>query len=263
MHFKLFLLILFAPATLFTAAQKPIRKGVTVNTPAKKEPVAKYSINQLNGKWQEIKRMNAKNKKVLDFSDTLLLIFEKGKVEMKDATSMRMTVKGEAEIEAPNSLTVAGDVYSIESLKDDKLMLNDGEFLRLMQKKEQLYFETVGKTIVEKDSFPKPVDIDLNNLKGKWLVYSRKAEPGVVKKETAVIKSITVKNVTADGIAFGEIVFYTSDVSISASCQLVTKNGSIKIVSEKNTWMLYAYKLANEEFVFGDTASLLYFSKRL
>jgi len=44
-------------------------------------------------------------------------------------------------------------------------------------------------------------------------------------------------------------------------CQLVTKDGVIKIVTDKDTWNLFAYKADGKEFIFGETGKLVYYSK--
>src|SRR6476661_1892849 len=113
--------LFFSVITLLTGiagiAQKPIRKGMPPIQVAKPpERAAYYSVSQLNGKWQEVKRTSIRGKKPVDFSDTLLLQFDSNKVEIKDATSMRMTMRGDAFIEPPYNLIAAGDEYIIRSL---------------------------------------------------------------------------------------------------------------------------------------------------
>lgn len=262
MYSRLILLILLIPVTILTAtAQEVKRKGVTVSQVKKKESVARYSLSQLGGRWQEIKRIPAGSKEPTDFSDSLLMKFDNDKVEVKYATSMTMAMNGTAQIDAPNSLAAAGDIYSIRALDKSQLVIDDGEFTRTMQKKDQFYYETARKIKEEKDSLPKPVNIDINNLKGKWLVYARKAEPGATNAQTVLIKSLDITSVSEDGIAFGQVVFYTTDISKSSPCQVVTKDGLVKIITEKDTWSFYAYKADGKEFVFGDTAKLVYYSK--
>ncbi len=262
MYLKLFLLILFiAGYSLNTTAQRVKRKGVTENQGKKKEPVAKYSLSQLEGRWQEVKRIPAGSKESTDFRDTLLMKFDNSKVEVRYTSGMLMAVRGYAQIDAPNSLAAAGDAYSIRSLDNDKLVIDDGEFTREMQKKDIFYYETVGKLKEQKDSLSAPVSIDINNLKGKWLVYARKAEPGYVTAETALIKSLDINSITEEGIAFGQVVLYSTDLSKTFSCQVVTKDGLIKIITEKDTWSFYAYKADGKEFIFGETGKLVYYSK--
>ena len=68
MYLKLFLAILFmAGYSLNTTAQRVKRKGVTENQGTKKTPVAKYDLSQLDGRWQEVKRIPAASKESTDF----------------------------------------------------------------------------------------------------------------------------------------------------------------------------------------------------
>lgn len=263
MFLKLFLIGLFISCSLLNSnAQRVIRKGVTENKPAKKTTVAQYSLNQLQGKWQEIKRVAAGTSEPVNFSDSLLLNFYNGRVEMKETSSMRISMTGDAEIEAPNILTAAGDVYSIHSVDKNKLVMDDGEFTRELQKKDQYYYEITRRIKIEKDSVTEAVNIDINNLKGKWLVYGRKAKPGSIKPLTPIIKSIEVNSISADGIAFGEIVYYTSNICKILPCRLVTSDGIIKIITDKDTWSFNTYKADGKEFIFGDTNKLVYYLKQ-
>lgn len=262
MRYKYFLSGLLITGISFSStAQKVKRKGtepIQVNAKAR---AAAYSIDQLSGRWQEIKRIPAGSKAPVDFSDSLLLHIENGKAELKDATSMRMTMRGEAAIEAPHSLVVAGDVYTIRSSDSSTLIIDDGEFTRSFQKKDQFYYETLGKIKIEQDTISHPVTIDISNLKGKWLVYSRKAQPGATNEQTPIIRSLEIVSVSDEGIAYGELVFYISNVTKTVKCQLVTKDGIIKIVTDKDTWNLFAYKADGKEFIFGETGKLVYYSK--
>ncbi len=267
MNYKVLVLSLVVlNLSLQAAAQKVKRKGTTpnqVNNPAnKKEPAAQYVISQLNGKWQEVKRVSKSGKEPVEFSDSLLMHIEDDKVSLKDATSMRMSMKGEAAIEAPNLLVVAGDMYTIRSLDKTTLIIEDDEFTREMQQKELYYYETLGKLKVATDSVSGPANIDIKNLKGKWLVYARKAEPGATNEQTALIKSIEITAVSDDGIAFGQASFYTKDITKSSACQVVTQNGALKIVTDQYIWNFYVYKADGKEFVFGEVGKLVYYSKQ-
>jgi len=264
MFLKSLIFLFFAVGSLQnTNAQRVIRKGVTENRPAGNngKPVPKYSISQLNGKWQEVKRVSIDSNLAVSFSDSLLLDFKEDKVEVKDATSMRMTMKGEAQIEAPNTLVAAADVFKIRSLDKRTLIIGDGEFVKELQKKEQFYYETLGKLKVEQDTVSKPVSIDIKNVKGKWIVYARKAIPGATNDQTALIRSLDIGSISEDGIAFGQATFYTKDFTKTLPCQMVTKDGAIKIVTDQYIWNFYTYKADGVEFVFGETGKLVYYAK--
>lgn len=257
--FLLFIMIFGIDADLLAQVVK--RKGVTVNQAKNKVPEAQFTLSQLEGKWQEVKRNTAAKKDSDEFTDSLLLHFINEKVEVRYATSMLMSMNGSAQIIAPNTLAAAGDEYTILSLNSNKLVVDDGEFIREFQKKDQFYFETAVKLKEQSDSVSNPVSIDINQLKGKWNVYARKALPGATDKQTAIIKSLEIVSISDDGIAFGQVVFYSLDISKTLPCQMVTKDGVIKIITEKDTWNFYAYKADGKEFIFGETGKLVYYSK--
>ena len=262
MYLKALLLVLvICIYPSISIAQKVKRKGETVKRQQKKDAVAKYELNQLEGKWQEIKRISSADKKTIDFTDSLLMIFQDNKVTLKDVTSMRMTMTGEAEIEAPNTLIAAGDSYIILSLDAKKLVIGNDEFTRELEKKEQLSFETFGKEKIDQDTLLNPVNIDIQVLKGNWFIYAKKAEPGSVSDKTSLIKSLKVISINDEGIAFGEVAFYISGITRSAACQFVTQRGVLKIIADKESWTFNIYKADGKEFIFGEKGKLVYFSK--
>lgn len=255
-----FSFFLLSVSTMSLQAQVK-RKGVTPAQVVKPVPAAVYTIKQLNGKWQEVKRIPSNQKQEIAFSDTLLMTFTNGNAEVKDATSMRMTMKGSAEIEAPNSLTVAGDAYNILSLDENKLVVDDGEFIRELEKRKQFYYETVGKIKVERDSFSKPALIDIEKIKGKRDVYARKAEPGTINDQMAIIKSINVISIEGKDSASGTVLFYTGTVSEMLPCRIYVHDGTLQIITSKTTWNYFTYKADGTEFVFGEAGKLLYFTR--
>ena len=257
--FLIFLCISCLP--LILAAQKVKRKGETVKRKQKNELPARYHISQLSGKWQEIKRESVSSKTSIDFSDSLVMIFRDNNVTIKDIISMRMTMNGDAEIEAPDMLIAAGDSYSILFLDTQKLIIKDDSLTRVLEKREHLSYEQYGKDTIRKDSLSEPVITDMHTLKGNWFIYSRKAEPGTVTGNTALIKSLEVNTVNDDGIAFGKVLFYVSGITKSADCQLVTQRGMIKIITEQDSWTFTIYKADGKEFIFGEKGKLVYFAK--
>lgn len=258
-------LCLMAFLIVYVAADAQVvkRKGVepvVINKKDKKQQ-ALYSLEQLQGKWQEAKRMETGGKTGLAFTDSLQLVFNGKKVEVKDATSMKMGLKGEAQIESPNTLLVAADVFSILHLDKEKLILDDGEFVHELIKKEQFYSETVGKIIIEREIIIEPVDVDLKLLTGKWLVYRRQAEAGIRNEEQALIKSLDIKEILSDSKASGDIVFFTNDITITMPCTFIFSAGNMTIDTEKYTWTFYTYKADGNEFVFGEQGKFLYYTK--
>jgi len=242
-------------------AQKVKRKGVTPVTVQKEAVKAKYVLKQFSGKWQETSRKGISKSDDLPFTDTLLMRFFDEKVEVKDAISMRMSVIGPAQVEAPNILNAAGDQYAVRKLTANELIMDDGEFVREFAKKEKFYSETVGNFKVSKDSFTHAINIEPANLKGRWMVYAKQALPGTVSNDQVIIKSIEILETSTAKTATGIITYYTSHTSFTEPCTIAINEGNIVISAGKNTLPLKTYKLDGNEFVFGDTAGLLYYAK--
>ena len=264
MSAKAFLFIVCITSLPFvSSAQKVKRKGENVKHGQRNEQPARYQISQLNGKWQEVKRESVQSKTSVDFTDSLVMIFRDNSVTIKDITSMRMTMNGEAEIEAPDMLYAAGDEYNILFLDAQKLIIKNDSITRELEKRETLSYEQYGREIIRKDSITEPVLTDMHTLKGNWFIYNRKAEPGTVGGNTALLKSLEINTVRDDGVAFGKVQYYISGITKSADCQLVTQQGKIKIITERDLWTFSIYKADGKEFIFGEKGKLVYFAKIL
>ncbi len=84
-----------------------------------------YNIGQFNGKWQEVSRTDNSGNPA-DFTDTTYLHFiDTGRVITRNGITSNM--KGDAVIEDPNTLLTAGDVYTILSLTDSMVVLDNQE----------------------------------------------------------------------------------------------------------------------------------------
>ncbi len=258
---KLILSLISIAIVLTASAQKPARKGVTPMQIQPPPRAAYYSIGQLDGKWQEVKRTSIKTKQPVGFSDTLLLRFDSNKVEIRDATSMRMTMRGDAFIEPPYNLIAAGDEYIIRSLDKEKLVLDDGENLKELHKKQQFYYETLGKLTVETENISTPVNVDQKKLEGKWIVYRRQALAGTIDSDAVIIKSIDIFPGDAIGSAMGRVVCYKTDVTESWSCKIIFSPGNIQVITDKYAWEFQTYKADGKEFVFGEVGRMLYYAK--
>ena len=262
MQVKLILSTLFIFCMLYAIAQKPIRKGMLPVMVAAPPPQrAYYKLEQLSGKWQEVKRTPVGNKEGIDFSDTLLMQFDSNQVEIKDAISMRMTMRGDAYIDPPYNLVAAGDEYIIRSVNKDRLVLEDGVNTKEMQKKDKFYFETLGKLKVVGDTISTAVNVDTKNLEGKWNVYRRQALAGSVDDSAVVIKSLEIFPSNTIGSAMGRVVCYQSDYLESYSCRIIFGNSFIDVISDKYVWDFKTYKADGKEFVFGVAGRMLYYAK--
>ena len=243
--------------------QKPTRKGMApIDVTKQPQQKAFYTLAQLDGKWQEVKRTPLKGKTGVEFSDTLLMQFhDSNKVEIKDATSMRMTMRGDAYIDPPYNLVAAGDEYIIRAVDKDRLLLDDGEYLKEMHKRDFFYYETLGRLTVAVDSFNTPIVYEPKMLEGKWIVYRRQAMAGSVDTDAVVIKSLEVFPSNTIGSATGQVVCYKSDITESYPCKLVFDKTNVLVITDKYVWEFNIYKANGSEFVFGETGRLLYYAK--
>lgn len=259
---KTFLItLLLSPLVLVfgTRAQKVIRKGmppVAAKAPSK---TVFYNISQLTGKWQEYERKILGTPAApVDFQDTLMLSFNKrDSVYVYDGITMSQ--RGVASIEAPASLSVAGDTYSILSMGKTTMVLNDGEYIRSFKKMKKFHRETLGNLKADMESFEKPMAINADKLQGRWDVYRRQANPGTT--DSVLIKSITFKASTNESI--------TGDISIYSSGNTQTENftgyitGTTMYINApgfKGNWA--TYKADGKEFVFGKDKEIIYYAKK-
>ena len=267
MRIRKFIVLLLLVSVATTAyTQKVTRKGmppidVSKNKTGrgKKKP-SLYNVGQFNGKWQEISRTDNGGTAV-SFTDTIYLHFtDTGKVTTRNGITSNM--KGDAAIEDPNTLLAAGDVYSILSLVDSVVVLDDGEgFVHTLKKTNQFHFENYGKIPVKQDEYADPVPVSLSEVLGKWMVYRKQAKPGAINPPVNIIQYIKITDSTSENTANGEITFYQTDKSTQMSCVIKVTNAGLDIIAGEFTWSLFVYKLNKKEMVFGDAAVLLYYSK--
>lgn len=253
-----FLIIL----TLSADAQKlkVKRKGVTPldvtkNTPANSSV---YSLNQFTGKWQEVSRTDYKNNSV-GFKDTLFYNFSaNGDVFSRDGVNM--SLMGEALIDPGNILVAAADVFTIRSMNNTQVVLDDGEYLHTLVKKKGFWYETLPTTAVMPEQFIATMPVKASALSGKWKVYRRAAQPGTTDK--VLIRILNVQEIKDDNTATGEVMFYRSEKLETLPCTITLDGEKIRISTEKNTWTGNIYKADGKELVFGDD-TLMYYCKPL
>ena len=240
-----------------TFSQRVKRKGTTpIELKGPSEPAAKFSLDQLQGKWQEYTRIEIGANTKEEFKDTLMVRIDRNTAEVREGMSLNM--KGEASIEAPNELTIAGDTYSINTITENELAIDDGQFLKTLKKVSQFYLETVGKDSVKAQAYNVPQNILPANLQGKWIVYRREAKPGLINSNTELIKSLSIVNDST-----GEIVVYKNDQTEKLTCTIAIKQNSFTVSANNKQWEFIAYKADNNEFVFGKENEVLNFAKKL
>nr|WP_294904839.1 hypothetical protein [uncultured Lacibacter sp.] len=247
-------------------AQRVGRKGVTpVNTTvSKNKQTFNFTLAQLEGRWQEVKR-TAAGKQDLPIADTIYLHFtETDKVETRDGTKTIM--RGAALIDEPgNILVAAADVYTIGALSATELvLLDDDGTVHTLAKKEIFWRETLGKNAVNDQVLDTPLNPDLSVFDGSsWTVFRRRAKPGAVSDGSVLIRY--VKNIKSNGAtaATGELTFYSKDKTEVQPCTITVINNQVEIKSGGHSWLMFVYKAEKEEWIFGDHKTLLYFAKPL
>lgn len=258
---KIMILVLLAAPLVWISpvmAQKVVRKGVQPTKVKSPSQTVFYSIDQLSGKWQETTRKNVERNEVVHFTDTLMLNFNKrDSVYIYDGISMSQ--KGLASIEGRASLSLAGDTYSIVSMNNSALVLNDGEFIRSFSKRDRFYHETLGNLKADPESFEKPRAINAVNLHGRWDVYRRKANPGTT--DSVLIKSITFTTSSNNSIT-GAISTYTSGHTQTENFTGYISGTTLFINAPnfKGNWA--TYKADGKEFVFGKEKEIIYYAKK-
>lgn len=249
--------------TFCTEAQKMKvkRKGVIPLDVTKKTPnnTSQYSLGQFTGKWQEISRTDNKTNSSVDFKDTLFYNFT-GNGEVFSRDGVNMSLKGEAAIEPGNILLAAADVFTIKSVGNNRVVLDDGEYQHTLVRKKEFWYETLPTNAVVPEKFTTPVSINASALSGKWKVYRRDARPGTTDK--VLIRILNVQEIKNNTTATGEITFYKTEKLETLPCTITLDGGRMRIATEKNTWNMSVYKADGKDLVFGD-ALLMYYCKPL
>lgn len=264
MRFRLFisliLLFIFSNVISQTVTKKRITtKGSATKKTNAIKPV--YNINQLTGKWQEVTRRSITDNARVPFTDSLQLNFNKrDSVIVRDGISISQA--GFASIAAGNSLQVAGDEYAIISLTKNTLIVNDGEFIRNLQKRKIFYSETLGKIIIPKENLSDSVSINVKKTIGKWSIYRTQAAPGAAE-DSAIIKGIHFTQLNEDGSVSGEVHFTKADKNVTLPFNAIFDKGTLQINTLSHTWNLNTYKADGKELVFGKHGGLVYFAKPL
>lgn len=248
---------------IFTTAnaQKLIVKGRNPTPQKRGVTPSHYSIEQLTGKWQEVKRSNISDGSRADFTDSLQLNFSKrDSVIVRDGISF--SHKGHASVDNTNKLVVAGDSYAIRSLSKNTLIINDGDYIRAFSKRKNFHHENMGKIIIPKENISDPISVDGKKLIGKWYVYRTQASPGE-SQDSAIIKNIKLIQTANNTSATGEITFTKNAITQIVPLEATVEKGMIRLVTKDQIWNLQTYKADGKEFIFGNPGGLVYFSKKL
>ena len=216
-------------------------------------------MNQFTGKWQEVSRSDTRNNPV-DFKDTLFYNFSsKGEVFSRDGVNM--SLMGEAAIDPGNILVAAADVFTIRLMNNNRVVLDDGEYLHTLVRRNTFWYETLPTNAVVPERFTNPVSVNASALSGKWKVYRRDAKPGTENNRT-LIRIINITNTKSDNTATGEITFYRTEKLETLPCTITLNGEQMHIATANNSWNFNVYKADGRDLVFGD-ASLMYYCKPL
>jgi hypothetical protein len=233
-----------------------------LNKASKPPKAADYKLEQLQGKWQEFERKDRNNNFPVSFTDSIQLKFtDSNKVITRTSTVSSMMMTGEAEIDEDNVLTTAADEYTIKSVSNNELVLDDNDlFIHRLKKVNSFWYETFGRIPVKQNDYSIPIEAEVPKMMGKWYVYRRKAKPGAITADIFLIKYFNITAKLNAATATGDIVFYNSQVSKQSACMVTLKGPDIKIVAGKNSWTFSVYQADADNFVFGNS-KLLYFCK--
>lgn len=266
---SLFAIAFLTAITLSSEAQKMKvkRKGVTPMDVTKNAGEVKkipdtpptYTLRQFTGKWQEVSRENSRTNSPVSFNDTLFYTFS-GRGEVHSRDGVNMSLMGEALVEPGNVLVAAADVFTIKSMNNHQVVLDDGEYLHTLVRKSNFWHETLPTNAVVPEKFTTPVSVNASALSGKWKVYRRAAQPGTTDK--TLIRILNVQEIKNDNTATGEIMFYKTEKLETLPCTITLNGDKMQISTEKNTWNVNVYKADGKDLVFGD-ASLMYYCKPL
>jgi hypothetical protein len=250
-------------------AQRVKRKGVTPidisknkKQPGVNKPV--FKMEQLTGKWQEIRR-TYKNDSPDNFTDTNFLNFTSTEKVITRTGNNQPTMVGEAYIEQPgNTLLAAADVYTIVSINDSIMVLDNQEyFLHTFKKTNEFWYETLGKLSVKQDVYKQPVSVKIADVMGKWGVYKREAKPGAIHPPVNIIRYLKITEKKSDSTARGEITFYQSEQTKVLPCIIKITQTGLNITAGTSNWNLFTYKADGKELIFGNTDEMVYFAKPL
>jgi len=250
-------------------AQHVKRKGTTPIDVSKNKGATNgekptFTVEQLVGKWQEIRRVY-KNNSPSNFTDTNYLNFTTPSKVTTRTGNNQASIVGDAAIEQPgNTLLAAADVYTILSVTDTTLVLDDQEyFIQTFKKTNQFWYETLGKLAVSQESYKAPVAVKLKDVMGEWGVYKKEAKPGTILPTTSIIRYLKITQKTGESNASGEVTYSQSEQSKVSSCTIKITNGVMDIKAGGVSWSLPVYKADGKELIFGNKDVLLYFAKPL
>ena len=243
------------------------RRGETLQTPNGKSKSAgkktNFTLAALHGRWQELTRTERNGLSPVGFNDSIQLYFlDSNKVLARNSSLTSMALRGEADIDDDNTLTVAADQYTIKSLNDKELVLDDNEnYLHRLVKVDSFWYEKQGRVAMKKTDYSTPIQASLAKILGNWSVYRRQANPGAVSGKELLLENLQITSKTSETTATGQVGFYQGKNSQQLPCKIQLSGTSIKVTAGTNTWDFSIFQADGDNLVFGNNI-LRYFCKK-
>jgi hypothetical protein len=235
------------------------RKGAQPQNVTKPVKSSAYSLEQFNGKWQEISRRDRTNNSRVDFEDTLFFIFS-GNNDIYTRNGVNLSLKGKADLQAGNILSTGADEFIIQSLDKTTAVLDDEDkYIHTIIKKESFRYETFPTDSIAPEKFSIPVEISYSDIIGKWSVYRREANPGSTSIDGPLLKTLNIENTNSNTYNC-EITFYRAEKSETVPGNITLEGTKIYLITSKHSWLMNVYKADKKEFIFGST-ELMYYCK--
>lgn len=244
----------------YANAQRVKRKGVDP-IPLKQPPPKTTSLNVslFTGKWQETRRMDSKGKTV-SFSDTLYVHFLQ-----QDSVSVRlgrsMTMKGLTQLEG-NIISLAGDDYQVLKQTASQLTLDDGDYLRVLEKTNSFHWEEAERTRISRKEYSQPVALNAAHFPGKWGVYRTQSAPGELPKQHEPLRSLSVDSVWHATQWSGTATTVVQGKNQTYSVQFEQKGTVLAISGEQYNQQFNVLESSEKELVI-EQNNIKYFFKKL
>ena len=217
---------------------------------------AKFSLDDMQGKWQEARREDL-GKEAIPFTDTLLL--QINGTQSVHSQGNTMTMRGPAAIDGAYLSLPTGD-YEIKKLSAKELVLFDGETTTTLSKVSHFYKESLGKDSVKTETLATD-NIQAESIIGDWNIYRRSAEAGSIPADHKMLKRMIITE-TADKKLTGRIEYGQENNGYNEEATFTIQGNTLLVVTDKTNLKLLNYKAQNGEFIFADEAGMIYYSKK-
>ena len=257
-----YLVLLLVTPLIFTDtfSQKVKRKGVRPIPLHKKFIKPLYTLEDFQGKWQEVRRSSPGDSQPLEFQDSLQMEIVHDTAIVRDG--VHFTMMGAVYLDNPVKANIAGELYSILELSKDSMALSAGRYVHEFHKLYSFYYESFGKDSVNVESFENGIQPMLEKLKGKWVVYRREAHPGTAF-DNDLIRYLDITTINADNSMTGEVRYYNRETSNTLACSILIRDSEMQVISENNTWIVTIYKADGDELIFGNKTGVINYCKRI